>query len=184
MRWRKSAAPPLRSALPRTARPSPFSRTYPTRRLRQAPANRRTGLHACRAAAEAGLAPSTLVATVPGFVDRDFDTVLHAANVPELNGLQLASELKPGAGAAGTSLSATWCSNCLARVLPVRCAVGARSWRSISALALAPLIWANTASSEAADGRWRSVTCQCCRSWMNTRCCQKDRELRCGSEAR
>ena len=50
------------------------------------------------AAAEAGLAPSTLVATVPGFVDRDFDTVLHAANVPELNGLQLASELRQALG--------------------------------------------------------------------------------------
>ncbi len=78
--------------------PSPFSRTYPTGRLHQAPPIGELASMLVEAAAEAGLAPSTLVATVPGFVDRDFDTVLHAANVPELNGLQLASELKQALG--------------------------------------------------------------------------------------
>ena len=33
------------------------------------------------------------MATVPGFIDRDFDTVLHTANIPELSGIRLASEL-------------------------------------------------------------------------------------------
>jgi allose kinase len=45
---------------------------------------------ACR---EAAVDPYCAVVTVPGFIDRDFDRVIHAANVPELNGRRVASEL-------------------------------------------------------------------------------------------
>ncbi|ESX48432.1 hypothetical protein X762_14650 [Mesorhizobium sp. LSHC426A00] len=73
--------------------PVDFARTYPTAQLRQgAPV---AGLAdavtaACR---DAGLKPARVVATVPGFIDRDFDTVLHTANIPELNGIRLGTEL-------------------------------------------------------------------------------------------
>ncbi len=50
--------------------------------------------HVFRAFADAhGLAFDAVVMTVPGFVDRDFDHVLYAANLPEFNGLPLASGL-------------------------------------------------------------------------------------------
>lgn len=49
---------------------------------------------AIRAFADAhGLTFDAVVMTVPGFVDRDFDHVLYAANLPEFNGLPLASGL-------------------------------------------------------------------------------------------
>ncbi|MER8742510.1 ROK family protein [Mesorhizobium sp. M1004] len=73
--------------------PVDFARTYPTAQLRKgAPV---AGLAdavtaACR---DAGLKPARVVATVPGFIDRDFDTVLHTANIPELNGIRLGTEL-------------------------------------------------------------------------------------------
>ena len=44
-------------------------------------------------AAAHGLTFDAVVMTVPGFIDCDFDHVLHAANIPELNGLPLASGL-------------------------------------------------------------------------------------------
>ena len=40
-----------------------------------------------------GLSPALVVATVPGLLDADFDTVLRAANLPELEGRRFASEL-------------------------------------------------------------------------------------------
>lgn len=43
---------------------------------------------------EAGLRPSVIVATVPGFIDTDFDRVLFAGNVQTLNGRCLATELR------------------------------------------------------------------------------------------
>jgi len=74
-------------------RPSEVSRTFPTGRIRtDDPAAELASLVA-EASAAAGLAPSEVVATVPGFIDRDFDTVLHAKNVPELDGHHLATEL-------------------------------------------------------------------------------------------
>jgi predicted NBD/HSP70 family sugar kinase len=45
-----------------------------------------------------GLAFDAIVMTVPGFVDRDFDHVLFAANLPEFNGLRLASGLEQRLG--------------------------------------------------------------------------------------
>jgi len=42
---------------------------------------------------ESGIAPDMLVATVPGFLDRDEDTVLFAGNLLKLNGRKLATEL-------------------------------------------------------------------------------------------
>lgn len=44
------------------------------------------------------LAFDSVVMTVPGFVDRDFDRVLYAANLPELNGVSLASGLSQRLG--------------------------------------------------------------------------------------
>ena len=44
-------------------------------------------------ASDNGFAFDAVVMTIPGFLDRDFDHVLHAANIPQLNGLQVASRL-------------------------------------------------------------------------------------------
>ena len=41
---------------------------------------------------DAGLAPDLIVSTVPGFIDRDHDRVLFAANLPVLNERRLATE--------------------------------------------------------------------------------------------
>ncbi|WP_287075667.1 ROK family protein [Mesorhizobium sp.] len=73
--------------------PVDFARTYPTAQLRQgAPV---AGLADAVTAAchDVGLKPVRVVATVPGFIGRDFDTVLHTANIPELNGIRLGTEL-------------------------------------------------------------------------------------------
>jgi allose kinase len=51
-----------------------------------------------RATKGARIEPARVVVTVPGFIDRDFDHVLSAANVPELNGIALASELQARIG--------------------------------------------------------------------------------------
>lgn len=49
-------------------------------------------------AADHHLSPDAVVMTVPGFVDRDFDHALHVANIPELNGLAVASGLSERLG--------------------------------------------------------------------------------------
>ena len=73
--------------------PSPFARTFPSLRLRLgAPVSELASI-VREFSRDAGLAPQRVVATVPGFVDRDFDTVLHTANIPELNGHRLATQL-------------------------------------------------------------------------------------------
>ncbi|HET9070223.1 MAG TPA: ROK family protein [Amaricoccus sp.] len=78
--------------------PLRFARTSPTGAIRTAdPAGDLAGLIGA-AAAEAGIAPARVVATVPGFLDHDRDTVLHAANVPELAGVRLASRLSAALG--------------------------------------------------------------------------------------
>jgi allose kinase len=75
------------------ALPVAFTRTYPTAGLRQgAPIAKLAGLLRA-ASSEAGMKPDRVVATVPGFIGLDFDTILHTANIPELNGVRLASEL-------------------------------------------------------------------------------------------
>ena len=73
--------------------PLPFSTLVPTARIRAGDPVAALAHLARQASVEAGLAPSSIVATVPGFIARDFDRVVHAANVPELNGLRLASDL-------------------------------------------------------------------------------------------
>ncbi|WP_119391982.1 ROK family protein [Taklimakanibacter lacteus] len=73
--------------------PSGFTRTWPTTGLRQGATVAHLAALLRSTADEAGLKPDRVVATVPGFIGRDFDTVLHAANVPELEGIKLASEL-------------------------------------------------------------------------------------------
>jgi allose kinase len=78
--------------------PLPFARTWPTARIRAADPAEALAALLRAAAAEAGLAPARLVATVPGFIDRDGDTIVHAANVPELEGLPLASRLSAALG--------------------------------------------------------------------------------------
>lgn len=49
-------------------------------------------------AADNGLGFDAVVMTIPGFVDRDFDHVLHAANIPQLNGIAVASGLSDRLG--------------------------------------------------------------------------------------
>ncbi|RFC68935.1 MULTISPECIES: ROK family protein [Mesorhizobium] len=72
---------------------APYSRTFSTERLRQAFPVSELASILREACAEAGFSPKTVVATVPGFLAEDQDTVLNTANIPELNGLRLASLL-------------------------------------------------------------------------------------------
>lgn len=74
-------------------RPGEVTRTVPTSRIRTADPVTALACAIQEATVAAGLAPSAVVATVPGFLDRDFDTVLYAKNVPELDGHRLATEL-------------------------------------------------------------------------------------------
>ncbi len=76
--------------------PLPFSTVVPTARIRTGDPVAALAHLARQASAEAGLAPSSVVATVPGFIARDFDTVVHAANVPEL---RAAPRVRPRGGA-------------------------------------------------------------------------------------
>ncbi len=78
--------------------PLPFSTVVPTTLIRTGDPIGALAQLARQVSAEAGLVPSGMVATVPGFIARDFDTVVHAANVPELNGLPLATELSAALG--------------------------------------------------------------------------------------
>ena len=79
-------------------RPHPFSTVMPTALIRTGDPVATLARLARQASAEAGLVASDMVATVPGFIARDGDTVLYAANVPELNGLRLASGLAMALG--------------------------------------------------------------------------------------
>lgn len=72
---------------------APYSRTFSTERLRQASPVSELASILREACAEAGLNPTKVVATVPGFLAGDQDTVLNTANIPELNGLKLATLL-------------------------------------------------------------------------------------------
>lgn len=49
-------------------------------------------------AADNGLGFDAVVLTIPGFIDRDFDHVLYAANIPQLNGLAVATGLSERLG--------------------------------------------------------------------------------------
>lgn len=74
-------------------RPSDFTRTVPTQQIRTADPVADLAALVVEACTTAGLSPAAVVATVPGFINRDVDTVLHAKNVPELDGRPLATEL-------------------------------------------------------------------------------------------
>ena len=74
-------------------KPLPFTRIVPTSTIRVGEPIRalagllREGIDA------AGVRPVLTIVTVPGFIGLDSDRVLSAANIPELNGRALASEL-------------------------------------------------------------------------------------------
>ena len=74
-------------------RPSDFTLIFPTQRIRTADPAADLATLVTTASTTAGLSPAAVVATVPGFIDRDGDTVLHAKNVPELDGHPLATKL-------------------------------------------------------------------------------------------
>jgi allose kinase len=78
----------------------PFTetRTFPTVTIRTAEPVKALAVLTRTVCDELGLWPMRVVATVPGFIDRSFDRVLHAANVPELNGRRMASELSQALG--------------------------------------------------------------------------------------
>ena len=78
--------------------PLDFTRTWPTARIRNADPAATLAALLRAAAAEAGTTPERVVATVPGFIDRDGDTVLHTANVPELDGMALGTRLSSALG--------------------------------------------------------------------------------------
>jgi predicted NBD/HSP70 family sugar kinase len=73
-------------------RPQEFIRLFSTTELRTDPiAALERMISTVRT--ESGLEPAAVVSTVPGFLDVQQHRVLHAANIPELNGLLLATEL-------------------------------------------------------------------------------------------
>ncbi len=78
--------------------PHLYGRLFATERLRAGDPVAVLAGFVSAAAGDTGLTPSAIVATVPGFVDADFDRVLSAANVPSLNGRALASELGSAVG--------------------------------------------------------------------------------------
>ena len=73
-------------------RPHEFVRLFSTTELRTDPiAALERMIFTVRT--ESCLEPAAVVSTVPGFLDAQQNRVLHAANIPELNGLLLATEL-------------------------------------------------------------------------------------------
>lgn len=77
----------------RDREPQAYTRRHPTAAIRSADIIEALARLTREAVAEAGIAAEAVVATVPGFMAADKDLVLYAANVPELNGRRLASEL-------------------------------------------------------------------------------------------
>ncbi|MET0527077.1 MAG: ROK family protein, partial [Microvirga sp.] len=75
-----------------------FTRVVPTTDIQRLDPVSALASNLLRATEGAGIEPAQVVVTVPGFIDRDFDHVLSAANVPELNGIALASELQARIG--------------------------------------------------------------------------------------
>ena len=72
--------------------PQEFIRLFSTAELRKDPIPALERMIST-AAVESGLKPEAVVSTVPGFLDAQHNRVLYAANIPELNGLLLASDL-------------------------------------------------------------------------------------------
>lgn len=79
-------------------KPLPFTRVVPTKAIRCTDPASALATHLLEVAAAAGIDPARAIVTVPGFIAPDFDHVLSAANVPELNGLALASALQAKVG--------------------------------------------------------------------------------------
>ena len=80
--------------------PDAFIRTFPTARIREVDPAAALVRLVREASHAAGLEPEQAIVTVPGFIDTDFDRVLFAANVPELNGRRLATEPRRALGMA------------------------------------------------------------------------------------
>ena len=72
--------------------PQEFIRLFSTTELRRDPIAALERIIST-AMTESGLQPAAIVSTVPGFLDAHQNRVLYAANIPELNGLLLASDL-------------------------------------------------------------------------------------------
>jgi predicted NBD/HSP70 family sugar kinase len=72
--------------------PQEFTRLFSTSELRTDPLAALERMIST-ATTESGLEPSAIVSTVPGFLDAQHNRVLRAVNIPELEGLLLASEL-------------------------------------------------------------------------------------------
>jgi predicted NBD/HSP70 family sugar kinase len=73
--------------------PQEYVRLFSTTELRRDPIAA-LGRMISTAIAESGLEPAAIVSTVPGFLDARQNRVLYSANIPELNGLLLASDLR------------------------------------------------------------------------------------------
>lgn len=80
------------------ARPHDYSRFFSSNALRAGDPVQALAPMIDAVVADAGLPPWAIVATVPGFIDTDFDRVLFAGNIPGLNGRLLASELSRRVG--------------------------------------------------------------------------------------
>jgi len=82
--------------------PQEFIRLFSTTELRTNPIAALERIIST-AMTESGLHPAAIVSTVPGLLDAQHNRVLHAANIPELNGVLLATEpdhvrIAPAAG--------------------------------------------------------------------------------------
>jgi len=72
---------------------TPYARRFPSVALRNDAPVAALATILREAMHDAQIQPESVVATVPGFIGVDQDTVLHTANLPELNGVKLASAL-------------------------------------------------------------------------------------------
>ncbi|WP_454854994.1 ROK family protein [Rhizobium binxianense] len=76
-----------------SGQPQLYSRLFPSDIMRREDPIEHLAAMVRSVVAESGIAPDMLVATVPGFLDTDEDTVLFAGNLLKLNGRKLATEL-------------------------------------------------------------------------------------------
>ncbi|WP_109477824.1 ROK family protein [Paraburkholderia sp. C35] len=74
--------------------PLDFRKLYSTDALRAGDPVRALALMIEDVVADTGIEAQSLVVAVPGFIDTDGNSVLHAANVPSLNGRRLGAELE------------------------------------------------------------------------------------------
>src|SRR5689334_23339925 len=82
----------------RDGRPLSFTKLVPTSSIRGTDPVGALASVLREAVATSDVTPASLVVTIPGFIAPDFDEVLSAANVPELNGIKLASALRSTIG--------------------------------------------------------------------------------------